>query len=62
MHQSLGVHLIAIGVGDYVDTRELGFIVGDQPQNVLLMTSFDEVLAKAKGTIDQLVRKACRQM
>lgn len=59
--RSLGVHLIAIGVGDYVDTRELGFIVGDQPQNVLLMTSFDEVLAKAKGTIDQRVLKACRQ-
>lgn len=59
--QLLGVHVIAIGVGSHVDTEELSVIALGQRQNVLLMTSFDEVLAKAKNIIDQLARSVCRK-
>ena len=54
--QSIGVHMIAIGVGNNVDYRELRHIAG---KNVILLTSFDEVLTKAHRIIDQLTRKAC---
>lgn len=54
--QALGVHIIAIGVGSDVDSRELANIA---EKNVILLTSFDEVLAKAHQTIEQLVRGTC---
>lgn len=54
--QSLGVHMIAIGVGNDVDFRELTHIAG---KHVILLTSFDEVLVKAHRIIDQLTRRAC---
>ena len=54
--QSSGVHMIAIGVGDDVDYRELSHIAGE---HVILLTSFDEVLTKAQRIIDQLTRKTC---
>ena len=54
--QSIGVHMIAIGVGNNVDYRELRHIAG---KHVILLTSFDEVLTKAHRIIDQLTRKAC---
>lgn len=54
--QALGVHIIAIGVGNDVDSRELAYIA---EKNVILLTSFDEVLAKAHQTIEQLVRGTC---
>lgn len=54
--QALGVHMIAIGVGNDVDSRELTYIAG---KHVILLTSFDEVLAKAHRIIDQLTRRAC---
>lgn len=54
--QALGVHIIAIGVGSDVDSRELAYIA---EKNVILLTSFDEVLAKAHQTIEQLVRGTC---
>ena len=57
--QLLGIHVIAIGVGVHVDTEELRVIALGQRQNVLLMTSFDEVLVKAKNIIDQLARRVC---
>ena len=49
--------MIAIGVGNDVDYRELRHIAG---KHVILLTSFDEVLTKAHRIIDQLTRKACR--
>ena len=48
--------MIAIGVGNDVDYRELSHIAGE---HVILLTSFDEVLTKAQSIIDQLTRKAC---
>lgn len=54
--QALGVHIVAIGVGSDVDSRELAYIA---EKNVILLTSFDEVLAKAHQTIEQLVRGTC---
>ncbi|CAH3032321.1 unnamed protein product, partial [Porites lobata] len=57
--RSLGVHMIAIGVGDDVDTRELRYIAG---KNVILSSSFDEVLTKADRLIDQLTLGACREV
>ena len=48
--------MIAIGVGNNVDYRELRHIAG---KHVILLTSFDEVLTKAHRIIDQLTRKAC---
>lgn len=51
--------MIAIGVGDDVDTRELGYIAG---KNVILSSSFDEVLTKADRLIDQLALGACREV
>ncbi|CAH3120647.1 unnamed protein product, partial [Pocillopora meandrina] len=54
--RTLGVHIIAIGVGSDVDSRELAYIA---EKNVILLTSFDEVLAKAHQTIEQLVRGTC---
>lgn len=51
--------MIAIGVGDEVDTRELGYIAG---KNVILSSSFDEVLTKADRLIDQLTLGACREV
>lgn len=51
--------MIAIGVGDDVDTRELGYIAG---KNVILSSSFDEVLTKADRLIDQLTLGACREV
>lgn len=47
---------MAIGVGSDVDSRELAYIA---EKNVILLTSFDEVLAKAHQTIEQLVRGTC---
>ena len=54
--QALGVRMIAIGVGNDVDSRELGYIAG---KHVILLKSFDEVLSKAHRIIDQLTRRAC---
>ena len=51
--------MIAIGVGDDADTRELAYIAG---KNVILSSSFDEVLAKADRLIDQLTLGACREV
>ena len=56
LFQALGVHMIAIGVGSDVDTRELSYIAG---KHVILLTSFDEVLTKAHLIIDQLARGTC---
>lgn len=50
---------MAIGVGDQVDTLELQYIAGE---NVILMTSYDEVLEEANNIIDQLTRGACRNV
>ena len=55
----MGVHMISIGVGNDVDTRELSYIAG---KNVILLKSFDEVLTKAHHIIDQLARGACRSV
>lgn len=51
--------MIAIGIGDDVDTRELGYVAG---KNVILLSSFDEVLTKAARLIDQLALGACREV
>ena len=51
--------MIAIGVGDHVDTRELGYVAG---KSVILSSSFDEVLTKAARLIDQLALGACREV
>lgn len=54
--QSSGVLMIAIGVGNDVDYRELSYIAG---KHVIMLTSFDEVLTKAHRIINELTRKAC---
>ena len=48
--------MIAIGVGNDVDYRELTHIAG---KHVIMLTSFDVVLKKAHRIIDQLTRKTC---
>lgn len=48
--------MIAIGIGNEVDYRELSYIAG---KHVIMLTSFDEVLTKAHRIIDQLTRRAC---
>lgn len=51
--------MIAIGVGSDVDTLELSYIAG---KHVIMLKSFDEVLAKAHRIIDQLTRSTCGVM
>lgn len=48
--------MIAIGVGNEVDSGELSYIAG---KHVILLTSFDEVLSQAHRIIEQLTRRAC---
>lgn len=56
--QDRGVKVVAIGVGPSVDNKELTEIAMGQPDNVVHVQQFDQLVSK----LDEIVQKSCAAM
>lgn len=56
--QDRGVKVVAIGVGPSVDNKELNEIAMGQPDNVVHVQQFDQLVSK----LEEIVQKSCAAM